>query len=177
MEFSSKIFRRKKRWLVFHLLLFIIGTFSSFTLYGKKKIEVILKCDVTSISLDTFSYVGYSIGIKNLNYKPFKLKKDYLICGYSEDSSYIDYYIEMYLIADNKKKEVLKYAGNYPIVEYFGEYICLSKSETVKYKDMTSLYPFQKPGKYIFRIVFCNENAFLGKSNWESVQVLGHNDR
>lgn len=156
------------------LLFFIFLFLSSFCNNKNDKIVVNISLKRDTIYLDTTSFSGFNISINNISHTPFKLPREYITDGYSKDGCFCsNYYIEMYLIKDKKKKRIQEYSENYPLNSYFGEYITLNKGESIKFNGNTRLFPFKTSGIYVFRIIFYNDYSYIGKSNWVKVVCIG----
>lgn len=149
--------------------LYIIAIISCFIMSGFQlviKSQIRLKLDQSLVKQGTGSVITGEMEIFNCGTDTIRIPK-YVGAGYEGDV-FNDYYFD---ILDSKKNVIKTNKIHYPSVENPSVIIPVAPGNSFKYKLHVIHYPIQKPGIYYLRVVFCNEMAFLGASDFIKLSV------
>lgn len=164
-----------KQKAVLKLSVFIIGLIITILLFSFQSHENIktdfnISPDTIKLSLEKHSLNEYQFEFFVRNSTRKALNVFFCVYGYKGDVLN-SYYLEI-LKAQKDTLEIYEVERR-----HYSEVMCpvtdtIPPNESKRYNNYGYLYPLKKTGKYYIRLVFCNEMAFLGKTNYDSVVVI-----
>lgn len=149
-------------------IILIVGlAISGFQINTKNTVRLRLDPSIVKVSGD--KSLSGEIQIFNCGKDTIRLP-EYVGIGYEGDV-FNDYYFD---ILDNNKKPVKIDKIHYKSVLNPNTLVPIAPGHNFKYRFKVIHYPIRIPGEYYVRVVFCNDLAFLGASDYIKLSIKKH---